>query len=100
MVARSTRIACHPMPIVGFTNVSDPATLGMFPCVTATAPRTSKRSDALSGFGAFGNEYHGLMPARRWIITRVDLLALEQVGYKLRPSSFAPWEDATPDCSP
>jgi hypothetical protein len=39
--------------------------------------------DPDSGFGAFGNEYHGVMPLGRWIITRVDLLALETIGYAL-----------------
>jgi hypothetical protein len=47
--------------------------------------------DPASGFGAHGNEYHGQMPPRRWLITRLDLLALEAVGYKLRPLSFEVW---------
>ncbi len=51
-------------------------------------------SDHLSGeidndslMGAFGNEYHGLAPARRWFITKLDLLVLHAVGYKLRKTS-------------
>jgi hypothetical protein len=54
--------------------------------------------DPASGFGAFGNEYHGVMPAKRWIITRTDLFALEAIGYRLRPLSFATWNDTIPDC--
>jgi hypothetical protein len=54
--------------------------------------------DPASGFGAFGNEYNGQMPARRWMTTRLDLLALEAVGYRLRPMSFDVWDDEVPDC--
>jgi hypothetical protein len=54
--------------------------------------------DPDSGFGAFGNEYNGGMPARRWLITRTDVLALEAIGYKLRPLSFERWQDTVPDC--
>src|SRR5262249_6969546 len=45
--------------------------------------------DPASGFGAFGNEYAdtGTMPARRWIITKLDLLAAEAIGYSLRRST-------------
>jgi hypothetical protein len=54
--------------------------------------------DPDSGFGAFGNEFHGAMPSHRWIITHMDVLALEAIGYKLRPLSFEHWQDAIPDC--
>jgi hypothetical protein len=70
------------------------------PVAIDPADHFDKTIDPLSGFGAFGNEYNGRMPARRWIITRLDLLALEAIGYKLRPIAFAPWEDKTPDCTP
>lgn len=42
--------------------------------------------DPASGFGAFGNEYAatGTMPYRRWIITKLDLLAAQAIGYPLR----------------
>jgi uncharacterized protein (TIGR03437 family) len=44
-----------------------------------------------SSFGAFGNEYNGKAPARRWFITKLDLLAAQAIGYKLRPvSAFVP----------
>ncbi len=49
-----------------------------------TVDRASKR-------GAFGNEYHGEMPQGRWIVTRLDLLAMQAAGYVLRDTSpFAP----------
>jgi hypothetical protein len=54
--------------------------------------------DRDSGFGMFGNEYHGPMPPRRWLITRTDVLALEALGYKLRALTFDRWQDAVPDC--
>jgi hypothetical protein len=42
--------------------------------------------DPASGFGAFGNEYadDGTMPRARWLITKLDLLAAQAVGYPLR----------------
>lgn len=47
--------------------------------------------DNISGKGAFGNEYHGLqgvgMPLGRWIITKLDLLCAQAIGYKLRKTS-------------
>ena len=48
-------------------------------------------SDHFNGFidpaslhGAFGNEYHGQVPYGRWLITKLDLLCIEAIGYKLR----------------
>jgi Putative Ig domain len=38
--------------------------------------------------GAFGYEYHGDVPAGRWLPTKLDLLALEAVGYELRDLSL------------
>ena len=47
--------------------------------------------DPASGRGAYGNEYHGAMPHGRWIVTRLDLLFAQAVGYELRDTSpFAP----------
>lgn len=43
--------------------------------------------DPASGQGVFGNEYFGDIPRRRWLITKLDLLLLESVGYSLRPTS-------------
>ena len=47
--------------------------------------------DPESGQGAFGYEYYGDIPRKRWLITKLDLLCAQEVGYVLRPSSaFAP----------
>jgi hypothetical protein len=47
--------------------------------------------DPESGQGAFGYEYYGDIPRKRWIPTKLDLLCAQEVGYVLRPSSaFAP----------
>jgi hypothetical protein len=40
--------------------------------------------DPASLHGAFGNEYHGKTPYGRWLITKLDLLCAQAVGYKLR----------------
>jgi hypothetical protein len=47
--------------------------------------------DRLSRKGAFGYEYFGDVPARRWLPTKLDLLVAQAIGYTLRPTSaFAP----------
>ena len=52
--------------------------------------------DRLSKKGAFGYEYYGDMPQRRWTITKLDLLVAQAIGYTLRPTSaFAPLAIAT-----
>ena len=43
--------------------------------------------DPESGLGVFGYEYYGNVPRYRWIITKLDLLCAQEVGYVLRPSS-------------
>lgn len=43
--------------------------------------------DTESGVGAFGNKYDGWAPARRWTISKLDLMLMEAVGYKLRKTS-------------
>ncbi len=41
--------------------------------------------------GAFGHEYYGSIPRKRWVMTKLDLLCAQEVGYVLRDSSaFAP----------
>lgn len=40
--------------------------------------------DPASLHGAFGNEYHGRTPHGRWLITKLDLLCIEAITYKLR----------------
>lgn len=47
--------------------------------------------DRLSRKGAFGYEYFGDVPRRRWLITKLDLLVAQAAGYTLRSTSaFAP----------
>ena len=47
--------------------------------------------DPESGQGAFGYEYYGSIPRKRWLITKMDLLCAQEVGYVLRPSAaFTP----------
>lgn len=43
--------------------------------------------DPESGQGAFGYEYYGDIPRKRWIITKLDLLCAQEVGYTLRSNS-------------
>jgi len=47
--------------------------------------------DRASGKGMFGNEYHGTygvgMPLGRWIITKLDLLCAQAIGYRLRATT-------------
>jgi putative Ig domain-containing protein len=43
--------------------------------------------DPESGQGAFGYEYYGSIPRKRWIITKLDLLCAQAVGYTLRPNA-------------
>ena len=47
--------------------------------------------DRASRRGGFGNEYHGETPYGRWLITKLDLLVVQAVGYVLRDTSpFVP----------
>jgi hypothetical protein len=43
--------------------------------------------DPESGQGVFGYEYYGGIPRKRWLITKLDLLCAQEVGYALRNSS-------------
>ena len=43
--------------------------------------------DPESRQGAFGYEYYGDIPRKRWIPTKLDLLCAQEVGYVLRSSS-------------
>jgi hypothetical protein len=69
---------------------------------------TVSRSDHLEGtidpeslHGVFGNEYHGKMPRGRWLITKLDLLCGQAVGYDLRQTiAFAPLSLAAADLPP
>ena len=47
--------------------------------------------DPESGQGAFGYEYYGGIPRKRWLITKIDLLCAQEAGYVLRDSAaFTP----------
>ena len=43
--------------------------------------------DPVSRVGAFGNEYGGDMPRKRWMITKVDLLIAKAAGYRMRDTT-------------
>ena len=43
--------------------------------------------DPDSGQGAFGYEYYGNIPRKRWIMTKLDLLCAQEVGYVLRSNA-------------
>ena len=69
--------------------IDDPrvrAYLGSLP-VVSQSDHLEGVIDPESWHGAFGNEYHGKMPRGRWLITKLDLLCAEAIGYELRPTS-------------
>ncbi|HRF59924.1 MAG TPA: Ig domain-containing protein [Fimbriimonadaceae bacterium] len=43
--------------------------------------------DPVSRVGMFGNEYGGDMPRKRWMLTKLDLLIAQAVGYRLRDTT-------------
>jgi hypothetical protein len=43
--------------------------------------------DPESGQGAFGYEYFGRIPRKRWVMTKLDLLCAQEVGYTLRSNT-------------
>jgi hypothetical protein len=77
----------------GMGFVQDPDVLayhGTYPAIDA-ADHLNGEVDDVSRRGAFGYEYFGDMPKRRWLITKLDLLVAQAVGYKLRQTSaFVP----------
>jgi hypothetical protein len=71
------------------------AYLGRSPGVSAT-DHLEGAVDPASLRGAFGNEFHGRVPLGRWLITRLDLLCAQALGYQLRrTSAFGPLALAT-----
>jgi hypothetical protein len=73
--------------------VDDPAVIAYH----GTAPHIDNfdhfngETDNASLRGAFGYEYYGSMPKRRWLITKLDLLNAQAIGYTLRKTSaFVP----------
>jgi hypothetical protein len=79
-------------------SINDPAVvayLGRAPIIDAS-DHLDGSLDRLSLKGAFGYEYYGSMPARRWIITKLDLLVAQACGYTLRETSaFVPAQITT-----
>lgn len=66
------------------------AYLGRHPGVSAT-DHLEGVVDPASLRGAFGNEFHGRVPLGRWLITKLDLLCAQALGYPLRrTSAFEP----------
>jgi hypothetical protein len=56
--------------------------------------------DDASHRAAFGNEFNGNMPEGRWLITKLDILCLETIGYKIRRTfDLALKSDALPEGS-
>jgi hypothetical protein len=70
-------------------SIDDPPVVAYFgaPITMNNVNHFVAQVDPESGFGAFGNEYNSLMPARRWLITKLDLLCAQATGYELRPTS-------------
>jgi hypothetical protein len=62
------------------------ACLGSAPAVSSS-DHLEGVIDPVSLHGAFGNEYHGRMPRGRWLITKLDLLCAQAIGYELRNTS-------------
>jgi hypothetical protein len=68
---------------------------GAYPAIDAS-DHLAGSVDRVSGKGAFGYEYYGTVPARRWLITKLDLLVAQAIGYPLRETSpFVPAAIAT-----
>ena len=59
---------------------------GAAPTIDAT-DHLNGSIDRLSRKGAFGYEYFGDVPRRRWAITKLDLLVARAIGYTLRATS-------------
>jgi len=73
--------------------ISDPALLayhGSYPNIDVF-DHFSGEIDNASRKGAFGYEYFGDVPPRRWLITKLDLLSIQALGYRIRQTSaFVP----------
>lgn len=83
--------------------IEDPDVLayhGSYPRIDASDHLNGEIDDA-SRIGAFGYEYYGDMPRRRWTITKLDLLIAQAIGYQLRPTTaFAPLSILTTKLTP
>jgi hypothetical protein len=73
--------------------VQDPAVLayhGSYPRIDPYDHLNGEIDDA-SRKGAFGYEYFGDVPRRRWLITKLDILVAQAIGYSIRQTSaFVP----------
>jgi hypothetical protein len=57
--------------------------------------------DNASRQGAFGYEYFGIGPRRRWLITKLDVLVAQAIGYTIRQTSaFVPLSIASTSVAP
>lgn len=69
---------------------------GAYPAIDSS-DHLSGSIDRVSRKGAFGYEYYGEVPARRWLITKLDLLVAQAIGYSLRETSpFVPAQIVSP----
>jgi hypothetical protein len=69
--------------------MGDPVPVNSFDHLDGTLDRLSRK-------GVFGYEYFGDVPRRRWLITKLDLLVAQAIGYTLRPTSaFVPLDITT-----
>jgi hypothetical protein len=73
--------------------VQDAAVLayhGSYPHIDSSDHLNGERDNA-SLRGAFGYEYYGSVPQRRWLITKLDILVAQAIGYRIRQTSaFVP----------
>jgi len=87
--------AAHPgfnaaKTVGAFTNVAIVNYFGAIVPIDASE-HLNGSIDPESGQGAFGYEYYGSIPRKRWTMTKLDLFCAQQVGYTLRPTSaFTP----------
>lgn len=99
----------HALAFCGaYPRAADAQTTGYFDdpaivnCLGGTLPLDSSYHfggviDPASKRGVFGSEYNGAMVQRRWLLTKLDLLALQAVGYTLRnTSALAPLSFTAP----
>lgn len=69
--------------------ITDPDVVDILggPMVIDTFDHFHGTTEPCSGCGAFGYEYFGAIPRRRWLPTKLDVLAMREVGWTLRDIS-------------
>jgi hypothetical protein len=60
---------------------------GFYPKIDTNSHFSEGAVDRISQRGALGYEAHTKMANGRWLITKLDLLTAQAIGYKLRPTS-------------